>query len=80
MEPVNWQIRLEQPDFFLPSLNFGAELANGTCSIVGFDFETWHGLLECPKILLEVAVSKRLTLAIIFQTMSCDPYIDVSQD
>ena len=57
LEPVNWQIRQEQPDFYLPSFNLGSELANGTCSLVGLDFETWYSLLSCPRMLIEVAVS-----------------------
>ena len=50
-----------QPDFYLPSFNLGAELANLSCSVPGFDFVRWYKLLDCPKIGLEVAVRSKPT-------------------
>ena len=57
LEPVNGQIKRTPPDFYLPSLNMGAELANMTCSFPSIDFEMWYSHLQCPKVMMEVAVS-----------------------
>ena len=56
LEPVSGEIRVEQPEHFLPSINLGAEFANMSCSFPGVDFITWYTHLECPRIILEAAV------------------------
>lgn len=56
-------VMLEPASFFLnnplpykvPSIMYGAELANGTCSIPGLDFVQWYNIWNCPRIILEVA-------------------------
>ena len=41
----------------VPGLMFGAELADGVCSLSGMNFRTFMEFWQCPKTLMEVAVS-----------------------
>ena len=58
LEPVSGQIKETAPDFYLPSLNMGAELAEMRCSFPSMDYAMWYSHLQCPKVLIEVAVSR----------------------
>ena len=55
-EPVSVAIH-QGVNFTMPSLMLGAELANNSCSVPNFDFETFYHGWTCPRIMIEVAVS-----------------------
>ena len=61
LEPVTFAIR-DGADFVLPSINLGAELANGSCSTPNFDFERFYNEFQCPKILMEASVGSKQRL------------------
>ena len=58
LEPVAESINRVQPEHYLPAFNLGSELAKtyNSCSVPGYDFETWHDGLDCPRIMIETAV------------------------
>ena len=60
LEPVAESINRVQPEHYLPAFNLGSELAKtyNSCSAPGYDFETWHDGLDCPRIMIETAVRR----------------------
>lgn len=56
VEPNAFAIAIQDIDFSVPTLNYGTELANLTCTTPGLDFEAWQKKTLCPKIMMETAV------------------------